>query len=98
MTLNEFTLLDNVKIIDFNPDFVSIPGSENYFYLQSAIMFYPTNSDRPRAGGHYTCIQRVDNCCDWIEIDDITQSIKIYDQFPKYMSNVYLLILVKVVA
>ena len=93
-TLNITYYLNNVKITDFNPDFLQIPGSDCTFFVKSAIMHYPTDFDNPRSSSHYTCIKRVDHN-EWIEINDLIESPKHLQQFPEHLSFVYILLLEK---
>ena len=97
LSLNNFYFLDNVKITDFNPDFIKIPGSETIFYVKTAILYYPNNINHPRtSGGHYTCLKRIENSCEWIEIDDLKSSGNISPYFIKNLANVYILVLEKI--
>ena len=89
--------LNNVKITDFNPDYIKIPGSNSFFRLMTAILFYPNDVNNPRtSGGHYTCLKRVEKNKEWIEIDDLKSSAKIFPQFSKNFENVYILVLEKI--
>ena len=92
LTKNNF-FLDNVKITDFDPNFVQIPGSNNFYYLKSVILFFPTYIAKPKSGGHYTCLKRVENTNEWLNISDTTSTL--FDSFPKYLDNVYILFLEK---
>jgi hypothetical protein len=96
LCLNSYCFLDHIKITDFNPDRIKIPGAYHYFRLMTAILFYPYDINQPKNGGHYTCLKRIENSREWIEIDDLKASAKIYPEFVMYLSNVYILVLEKI--
>ena len=99
LSCNDIFFLDHVKIIKFNPDRVKIPNSNYFFRVMTAILFYPNDIDQPRkSGGHYTCLKRIENSSEWIEIDDLKNTEQIYTEFVKNLSNVYILVLEKLVA
>jgi hypothetical protein len=67
-TENNINVRHEMKITDFNPDNIKIPGIAKRFVLKSAIIHEPMMDPKHLTAGHYKCLVR--NETSWFAISD----------------------------
>ena len=74
----------STNIINFDPDFVLIPGNNTMFFVKSAICYIPELK-------HYVIFVRKNEY--WLNISDSTMHTE--NLFVKFLKNVYIILLEK---